>query len=94
MTTGLDTSLELFTQLAEEFDEEKACEHGGHNRQPRYHGGKAEWYVQLQYPCCGRVGNVWALCDTWVKTAEVEPLYCMQCQEDGMAIFLVKEKIK
>jgi hypothetical protein len=92
----VDTSLELFAAVAEAFDKDKACEHHAHKVpwQRMYHGGKAEWYVQMQCPNCNRVGNVWAVCDKWKKSAETGPVTCGVRSAKELGIFVVKEKIK
>lgn len=92
----MDTSLEIFAALAEAFDEEKECEHPYHADagQGKFHGGKAEWYVQVQCRECRGTSAVLAMCDRWVSSSTGQATQCARCEDVSLTLFLVKEKIK
>lgn len=91
-----DTNLQLFAELQEVFDEEKECEHTFHTapNQQVFHGGKAEWYAQVACLECHNASGVLAMCDKWVKTAEVIDTQCAMCEAVNPTRFMVKERIK
>lgn len=83
--TDIDTSvvgdISLFFRLEMEMNEDKECESPGHEYQPEFHGGKAEWRSHIACPHCGR-NEVRLLCDKAKSYMESGGMIkCLTCKQ-------------